>query len=45
MTADHNEFRDIEEVEITSSDNLKCNILFNSNHSMEERILKEQFFS
>ena len=45
VTADHNEFRDVEEVEITSSNNLKCNILFNSNHSMEERILKEQFFS
>ena len=45
VTADHNEFRDIEEVEITSSNNLKCNILFHSNHSMEERILKEQFFS
>ena len=45
VTADHNEFRDIKEVEITSSKNIKCDILFDNNHSMEERILKEQFFS
>ena len=30
VTADHNEFRDIVEVEITSSKNLKCNIHVNS---------------
>mgnify|MGYP001162202898 FL=1 len=45
VTADHNEFRDVEEVEVTSSDNIKCNLLFDNNHSMDERILKEQFFS
>ena len=45
VTADHNEFRDIEDVEITSSNNIKCDILFDNNHSIEERILKEQFFS
>ena len=45
VTADHNEFRDIEEVEVTSSNKIKCNILFDNNHSMDERILKEQFFS
>ena len=45
VTADHNEFRNIKEVEVSSSSNIRCNILFDSNHSMEERILKEQFFS
>jgi len=45
VTADHNEFREIEEVEITSSNDLTCNLLFDNNHSMEERILKEQFIS
>ena len=45
VTADHNEFRNIKEVEVSSSSNSRCNILFDSNHSMEERILKEQFFS
>ncbi len=45
VTADHNEFRDIEEVEVTSSTEVKCNILFDNNHSMDERILKEQFYS
>ncbi len=45
VTADHNEFRDIKDVEITSSNDHKCTILFDNNHSMKERILKEQFFS
>ena len=45
VTADHNEFRNIEEVEVSSSIENKCNILFDKNHSMDERILKEQFFS
>tara|TARA_B100001540_G_scaffold301456_1_gene307915 strand:+ start:512 stop:1270 length:759 start_codon:yes stop_codon:yes gene_type:complete len=45
VTADHNEFRNIEEVEVSSSTENKCNILFDKNHSMDERILKEQFFS
>ena len=45
VTADHNEFRDIKEVEISSSEEIKCNLLFDNNHSMEERILKEQFYS
>jgi len=43
VTADHNEFRNIEEVEITSSKDEACNLLFNNQYSMEERILKEQF--
>ena len=45
VTADHNEFRNIEKVEIKTTTNLACNILFDNNHSMEERILKEQFYS
>ena len=45
VAADHNEFRNIKEVEITSSNDLTCTILFDNNHSMEERILKEQFLS
>ena len=45
VTADHNEFRNIGEVAIKSSDDIKCNLLFDNNHSMEERILKEQFYS
>jgi len=45
VTADHNEFRNIEKVEIMTTTNLACNILFDNNHSMEERILKEQFYS
>ena len=43
VTADHNQFTDIKEVEITSSKDNMCYLLFNNNHSMEERILKEQF--
>ena len=45
VTADHNEFRDIKSVKIQSSDTNYCTILFDSNYSMEERILKEQFYS
>ena len=45
VTADHNEFRDIKNVKIQSSDKNYCTILFDSNQSMEERILKEQFYS
>ena len=45
VTADHNEFRNVKEVEINSSSNIKCELLFDNNHSMEERILKEQFYS
>ena len=45
VSADHNEFRNIKDVEITSTINRTCTILFDNNHSMEERILKEQFLS
>ena len=45
ITADHNEFRDITKAEIHSSNNNSCVILFDNKQSMEERILKEQFYS
>ena len=45
ITADHNEFRNIIKAEIHSSSNNSCVILFDDKQSMEERILKEQFYS
>ena len=45
VTADHNEFRDIQSVKIQSSDKNYCTILFDSTQSMEEKIIKEQFYS
>lgn len=45
VTADNTEFRNIKNVEISSSNKNLCKILFDSKHSMEERILKEQFYS
>ena len=44
VTADHNEYRNITEVEISCAENLSFELLFDNNHSMEERIIKEQFF-
>ena len=43
VTADHNKFRNIKSVMISISKNDSQTLLFNSNHSFEERILKEQF--
>ena len=43
VTADHNEFKNIIEVDIASAKNLSFELLFDINHSIEERILKEQF--
>ena len=45
VTADNSEFRDIKNVKIKSSTKNSCKILFDSNYSIEERILKEQFYS
>ncbi len=42
-TADDFEVRDITSVEIEESQTIKRTLLFNSGHSLEERILKEQF--
>lgn len=43
VTADHNEFRNIVEVYISTNIDLSFKLMFDSNHSIEERILKEQF--
>ena len=43
VTADNNEYRNIKSVKIYSSKDKSCEVLFDSNHSMEDRILNEQF--
>ncbi len=43
VAADHNEFKNIKSVLIKISSNISRTLLFNSNHSFDERILKEQF--
>ncbi len=42
-TADSTEVRNIKTIGITQSDDYGCTILFDSDHHLEERILKEQF--
>ena len=43
VTADNIEFRNIKKVSIQSSNDKKCKILFDKNHSIEDKILNEQF--
>ena len=43
VTADNIEFRNIKEVTIQSSNDKSCKILFDNNHSIEDKILNEQF--
>tara|TARA_B100001109_G_C18832333_1_gene460192 strand:- start:390 stop:1148 length:759 start_codon:yes stop_codon:yes gene_type:complete len=43
VTADNIEFRNIKEVAIQSSQDKNCKILFDNNHSIEDKILNEQF--
>ena len=43
VTADNIEFRNIEKVEIESSNENICTVLFDSKHSIEDKILNEQF--
>ena len=43
VTADNIEFRNIKEVTIQSSKDKNCKILFDNNHSIEDKILNEQF--
>jgi len=43
VTADNIEFRNIEKVNIESSNENKCLVLFDSKHSIEDKILNEQF--
>jgi NAD+ kinase len=42
-TADYNEVRNVKKVLVTEDLNIKFRILFDSKHSLEERISKEQF--
>lgn len=44
-TADFTEIRDVKSVEIHQSENIGCTLLFDPDHNLEERILKEQFLS
>ncbi|MEM9470239.1 MAG: NAD kinase [Pseudomonadota bacterium] len=44
-TADSTEIRDVVSVEIRQSDKSGCTLLFDPDHNLEERILKEQFIS
>jgi NAD+ kinase len=41
--ADHTEFRNVIEVEVRSDQTISINMLFDEGHSLEERILREQF--
>ena len=43
VTADNIEYRNIKEVTIQSSSDNSCKILFDNNHSIEDKILNEQF--
>tara|TARA_B100001057_G_scaffold475766_1_gene542934 strand:+ start:167 stop:925 length:759 start_codon:yes stop_codon:yes gene_type:complete len=43
VTADNVEFRNIRKVNIISSNENKCTVLFDSKHSIEDKILNEQF--
>ncbi len=43
VTADNIEFRNIQKVNVVSSNENKCTVLFDSKHSIEDKILNEQF--
>ena len=43
VTADNVEFRNIQKVNVESSNENKCTVLFDSKHSIEDKILNEQF--
>ncbi len=43
VTADNIEFRNINKVNVESSNDNKCLVLFDSKHSIEDKILNEQF--
>lgn len=44
-TADSTEIRDVKSVEIKQADSEGCTLLFDPDHNLEERILKEQFIA
>ena len=41
--ADHTQFNDIVDVRIEADENLSVDMLFDEGHSLEERVLQEQF--
>jgi NAD+ kinase len=41
--ADHDEVRDVRSVEIQMDHSIEMSILFDPGHSLDERILREQF--
>jgi len=41
--ADHDEARDVRRVEVQSDKSISMRMLFDPGHSLEERILSEQF--
>ena len=41
--ADHSEFRDVLEVSVEENQSILVNMLFDEGHSLEERVLREQF--
>ncbi len=43
-TADHSEMRNVKRVDIKTSTEHKVKLLFDKDHSLEERIINEQFF-
>ncbi|PPR45602.1 MAG: NAD kinase [Alphaproteobacteria bacterium MarineAlpha5_Bin8] len=43
VTADNKEIRNIKKVEISTDKKYICDLLFNNHHSIQEKILKEQF--
>ncbi len=45
VTADYDEFRDIAWVEVRQHDTIRHRLLFDPEHSLEERILNEQFLA
>ncbi len=45
VTADSQEFRDVVSVTINQSERIGCTLLFDPDHHLEERILKEQFLN
>ncbi len=44
-TADSREFRDVVSIDVHQSTSISCTMLFDPDHHLEERILKEQFVS
>jgi len=44
-TADYDEFRDVHWVEVRQSESVRHQLLFDPEHSLEERILNEQFLT